>query len=94
MTIHIFQVLECLKNTKEPLSDRCQKQMFKIHTQDMIDNSVDYTLVTMCHDMIKQFCENTEPSRILDCLKVRLIFAKNLNTILTMFNSKHFSRLR
>lgn len=66
-------MLECLKNVKGKLTDRCQKQMFKIHTQDMIDNSVDYTLVTMCHDMIKRFCEATDPSKILDCLKVTYI---------------------
>lgn len=64
------QVLECLKTTatNKRLSDRCQKQMFKINIQDMIDNSVDYTLITMCSDMIKHFCEETEPAQVLDCL--------------------------
>lgn len=52
--------------------------MFKIHTQDMTDNSVDYTLVNMCQNMIKHFCDNTELTKILDCLKVSNIFLSTL----------------
>lgn len=44
--------------------------MFKVNVQDMIDNSVDYTLVTMCGEMIRHFCEETEPTQVLDCLIV------------------------
>lgn len=44
--------------------------MFKIHVQDLTDNSVDYTLINICQDMIKQFCETAEPSGILTCLRV------------------------
>lgn len=67
----LLQVLECLKSIpNEDLTPECLRQMFKVRTQDMIDNSIDYTLVTMCQNMIKEFCDNYEPARILDCLKV------------------------
>lgn len=79
-----LQVLECLKSIpNEDLTPECLRQMFKVRTQDMIDNSIDYTLVTMCQNMIKEFCDNYEPTRILDCLKVgtKSYYLKNLTSI-------------
>lgn len=35
----------------------------------MIDNGIDYSLMTACSNMIKQYCSNIETSSALECLK-------------------------
>lgn len=65
--------LECLQTAKEKLSDPCRKAIFVVRKQEFTDNAIDYHLVTSCNDMIDMYCHNTEPAKILECLKVRQI---------------------
>ncbi|XP_066137894.1 Golgi apparatus protein 1 [Euwallacea fornicatus] len=63
------QVLECLKSQPKKLSGRCEKEVFTIKKQQVLDNSVDYALMTMCADAIEQFCVHQDKEVIFDCLK-------------------------
>ncbi|XP_038208318.1 Golgi apparatus protein 1 [Zerene cesonia] len=62
--------LECLQTAKIKLSDSCRKAIFVVRKQEFTDNAIDYRLVTTCSDMIDLYCHNTDPSTLLDCLKV------------------------
>lgn len=62
--------LECLQTSKEKLSVSCQKALFVVRKQEFTDNAIDYHLIMSCNDMIDLYCHNTDPSKILDCLKV------------------------
>lgn len=62
--------LECLQTFKGKLSDTCRHALFAVKRQEFFDNSVDYNLITSCNDMIDLFCRKTEPSKVLDCLKL------------------------
>lgn len=52
------------------LSDKCEKELFKIKKQEITDNSVDYALMTMCADTINIFCSHHDKDNVLECLKV------------------------
>lgn len=64
------QVLECLEANKKGLSDGCHRYIFNVERQDLTDSSTDYTLLTTCRLMIKQFCHKADLSDALSCLKV------------------------
>lgn len=66
------QALECLQNLRGKLSLSCQNALFTIKKQELTDNSVDYNLITTCSPMITLFCHDTNPSKVLDCLKVKI----------------------
>lgn len=40
--------------------------------QEIMDNSIDYSLLTTCADMIQHFCTHTPTEHVLDCLKVSM----------------------
>ncbi|XP_055943166.1 Golgi apparatus protein 1-like isoform X2 [Argiope bruennichi] len=63
------QMLECLKNHQKDLSSSCHKIIFNREKEEMIDNSIDYALISTCKPMIKKFCSDTEMTQILECLK-------------------------
>ncbi|GIY71110.1 golgi apparatus protein 1 [Caerostris extrusa] len=63
------QMLECLKNHQKELSSSCHKILFNREKEEMIDNSIDYALISTCKPMIKKYCSDTELTQILECLK-------------------------
>ncbi|GFT88871.1 golgi apparatus protein 1, partial [Trichonephila clavipes] len=63
------QMLECLKNHQKELSSSCHKIIFNREKEEMIDNSIDYALISTCKPMIKKYCSDTEMTQILECLK-------------------------
>uniref|UniRef100_U5EST3 Putative golgi apparatus protein cysteine-rich fibroblast growth factor receptor n=1 Tax=Corethrella appendiculata TaxID=1370023 RepID=U5EST3_9DIPT len=64
------QVLECLQTQHEKLNEQCRHLLFTIKKSELTDSSTDYTLINTCKDMIRQYCRDTEPSKMLDCLKL------------------------
>lgn len=64
------QALECLQNAREKLTPSCRKVIFNIKKMELNDNAIDYSLITTCSSMISLFCHDTDPSKVLDCLKV------------------------
>ncbi|VVC97266.1 unnamed protein product [Leptidea sinapis] len=78
--------LECLQTAKIKLRENCRKALFVVRKQEFTDNGVDYHLMTSCSDMIDLYCHNTEPTILLDCLKVhhnQPDFDKNCNIVVT-----------
>lgn len=63
------QVLECLQINKPGLKDECHRAIFSVEKQELQDSSVDYTLLTTCRRMIRQFCHEEDQSQALVCLK-------------------------
>ncbi|CAG9121359.1 unnamed protein product [Plutella xylostella] len=61
--------LECLQISKGKLTDSCRRALFVVKKQEFTDNAVDYHLMNSCSDMIDLYCHNTEPTKVLDCLK-------------------------
>nr|XP_018901121.1 PREDICTED: Golgi apparatus protein 1 [Bemisia tabaci] len=61
------RVLECLKEQKKKLSEKCHHIVFKIEEQDLTDSSTDYTLLSTCKTMINAHCPDM--SEALTCLK-------------------------
>jgi hypothetical protein len=55
---------------KPGLSDECHRAIFNVEKQELLDSSVDYTLLTTCRQMIRQFCHDEDQSQALVCLKV------------------------
>ncbi|ETN58727.1 golgi family apparatus protein 1 [Anopheles darlingi] len=64
------QVLECLQTHHGDLTEDCQHQLFAIKKSELTDSSTDYTLINTCRDMIRQYCHDTEQSKLLQCLKM------------------------
>ncbi|XP_015923497.1 Golgi apparatus protein 1 [Parasteatoda tepidariorum] len=62
-------MLECLKNHQKSLSSACHKSIFNREKEEMVDNAIDYALITTCKPMIKKYCSDTDLSQILDCLR-------------------------
>jgi hypothetical protein len=63
-------VLECLQLNKPELKGECHRAIFNVEKQELLDSSVDYTLLTTCRHMIRQFCHEEDQSQALVCLKV------------------------
>lgn len=78
-----LQVLECLQSTSSKLTDSCHRVVFKLKKQEILDNSIDYSLMTMCADTIQQFCPQTSSEHVLDCLKVKSDFIHSLLNVKT-----------
>lgn len=67
-----LKVLECLQNQLK-LGESCRHVLFAIKKSELTDSGTDYTLLNTCKDMINQFCHNAEQTKVLECLKVKLI---------------------
>jgi hypothetical protein len=57
---------------KPELSDDCHRAIFNVEKQELQDSSMDYTLLTTCRLMIRQFCHEEDQSQALVCLKVNV----------------------
>lgn len=66
------QVLECLQTNHQKLGQQCRHVLFPIKKSEMVDSSTDYTLMTTCKDMLKQYCHETDTTKALQCLKVSI----------------------
>ena len=55
---------------KPGLTDVCHRAIFSVEKQELQDSSLDYTLLTTCRRMIRQFCHEEDQSQALVCLKV------------------------
>ncbi|PSN56256.1 Golgi apparatus protein 1 [Blattella germanica] len=65
----IQNVLECLQRNKPKLTFDCHRAVFNVEKQELMDSSIDYTLMTTCRHMIRQFCHEEDQSQALVCLK-------------------------
>ncbi|CAM4541124.1 Golgi apparatus protein 1 isoform X1 [Lepidochelys kempii] len=63
------QIIECLKENKKRLSNRCHQKVFKLQENEMMDPELDYTLMRVCKQMIKRFCSEADSKNMLQCLK-------------------------
>uniref|UniRef100_A0A1A8R944 Golgi apparatus protein 1 n=1 Tax=Nothobranchius pienaari TaxID=704102 RepID=A0A1A8R944_9TELE len=63
------QMIECLKEQKNLLSQRCHQRIFKLQEVEMSDPELDYQLMRVCKQMIKRFCTEADAKNVLQCLK-------------------------
>uniref|UniRef100_A0A3Q2QJ59 Golgi apparatus protein 1 n=1 Tax=Fundulus heteroclitus TaxID=8078 RepID=A0A3Q2QJ59_FUNHE len=63
------QMIECLKEQKKQLSQRCHQRIFKLQEVEMSDPELDYQLMRVCKQMIKRFCTEADARNVLQCLK-------------------------
>ncbi|XP_077451886.1 Golgi apparatus protein 1 [Stigmatopora argus] len=63
------QVIECLKENKRKLTQRCRQKLFKLQEVEMEDPDLDYQLMKVCRNMIRRFCTESEGKNVLQCLK-------------------------
>ncbi|XP_067105723.1 Golgi apparatus protein 1b isoform X1 [Osmerus mordax] len=63
------QMIECLKESKKQLSQRCHQKVFKLQEVEMMDPELDYQLMRVCKQMIKRFCTEADAKNMLQCLK-------------------------
>ncbi|KAG2470193.1 GSLG1 protein, partial [Polypterus senegalus] len=63
------QMIECLKDNKKQLTQRCHQKIFKLQENEMMDPELDYTLMRVCKQMIKRFCPESDSKNMLQCLK-------------------------
>uniref|UniRef100_A0A3Q1H3R7 Golgi apparatus protein 1 n=1 Tax=Acanthochromis polyacanthus TaxID=80966 RepID=A0A3Q1H3R7_9TELE len=63
------QVIECLKEQKKQLSQRCHQRIFRLQQVEMSDSELDYQLMRVCKHMIRRFCTESDGKNILQCLK-------------------------
>lgn len=48
-----LQMMECLKEQKKQLSQRCHQRIFRLQEVEMSDPELDYQLMRVCKQMIK-----------------------------------------
>ena len=48
-----LQVIECLKENKRQLTQRCHQRIFKLQEVEMVDPELDYQLMRVCKHMIR-----------------------------------------
>ncbi|XP_034385689.1 Golgi apparatus protein 1-like [Cyclopterus lumpus] len=63
------QMIECLKEQKKQLSQRCHQRIFRLQEVEMTDPELDYQLMRVCKQMIKRFCTDADARNVLQCLK-------------------------
>uniref|UniRef100_A0A8C7QWY3 Golgi apparatus protein 1 n=1 Tax=Oncorhynchus mykiss TaxID=8022 RepID=A0A8C7QWY3_ONCMY len=62
-------VIECLKENKKQLTQRCHHKVFKLQEVEMMDSELDYQLMRVCKPMIRRFCTEADAKNMLQCLK-------------------------
>uniref|UniRef100_A0A3Q0SY36 Golgi apparatus protein 1 n=1 Tax=Amphilophus citrinellus TaxID=61819 RepID=A0A3Q0SY36_AMPCI len=62
-------MIECLKEQKKQLSQRCHQRLFRLQEVEMSDPELDYQLMRVCKQMIKRFCTEADARNVLQCLK-------------------------
>lgn len=66
-------MLECLQNHHTHLGSECQHRLFSIRKSELSDSATDYTLMTQCREMIRQYCRgdrDADHREALDCLRI------------------------
>ncbi|KAM7405726.1 hypothetical protein PAMP_000153 [Pampus punctatissimus] len=63
------QMIECLKEQKKQLSQRCHQRIFRLQEVEMTDPELDYQMMRVCKQMIKRFCTEADARNVLQCLK-------------------------
>ncbi|XP_061532924.1 Golgi apparatus protein 1 isoform X3 [Phycodurus eques] len=63
------QVMECLKENKRQLTQRCRQKIFRLQEAEMVDPELDYQLMKFCKHMIRRFCTESDGKNVLQCLK-------------------------
>src|SRR5690606_5071507 len=61
--------IECLKGSLLRLSKACQRQLFRKQYIELADNSVDYSLLSICKQAINRFCLSSDLHDVLYCLR-------------------------
>ena len=62
-------VLECLKSNIIRLKRACQRRLFRKQYIEQVDNSVDYSLLSMCKIAIDKYCILSDLHDVLYCLR-------------------------
>lgn len=58
-------MIECLKDSKKHLTQRCHQKVFKLQENEMMDPELDFQLMRVCKQMIRVSKEDTYPSKFL-----------------------------
>lgn len=59
-----------MQTNNAQLGIECRHALFAIKKSELSDSATDYTLITTCRDMLRQYCHDTDKSKALECLKV------------------------
>ncbi|XP_046842726.1 Golgi apparatus protein 1-like isoform X2 [Xenia sp. Carnegie-2017] len=62
-------VLECLKEFQDQLSDDCSRRIFEREKKEVSNPKLDVRLFKVCKPLIKKFCKDVSPNKILHCLE-------------------------
>lgn len=62
-------MLECLLVNSAKLGTACRRAIFSVKKSELLDSATDYTLMSACKPMVKQFCPQADDNAVLDCLK-------------------------
>lgn len=62
-------VLDCLKNNIVKLKKSCQRHLFRKQLIELSDNSVDYSLLTICKGALNHYCSSSPIKEVLYCLR-------------------------
>nr|XP_045603883.1 Golgi apparatus protein 1-like [Procambarus clarkii] len=63
------EILECLRDHKKELTKKCHEQLFAREQEEQMDPGTDVVLVTLCKQMIMQYCHDVNSEKLLFCLK-------------------------
>lgn len=56
-------MIECLKEQKKQLSQRCHQRIFRLQEVEMSDPELDYQLMRVCKQMIKVLTSKRKHTR-------------------------------
>lgn len=62
-------VIECLKKNIIKLKKSCQRHLFRKQLIELSDNSLDYSLLTICKNAINRYCLSFQMKEVLYCLR-------------------------
>ena len=62
-------LLECLKSNLAKLKKACQHQLYRKQYIELVDNSVDYSLLSICKGAIDKYCFTVDLHDVLYCLR-------------------------
>ena len=62
-------VLECLKQAEGELSPKCARKVFEREKAEVADAELDVRLFKVCKTMIKKYCMDVRPNKMLQCLE-------------------------
>ncbi|KAJ6225809.1 hypothetical protein RDWZM_004354 [Blomia tropicalis] len=62
-------VIECLMANMMKLKKSCQRQLFHRQYIELVDNSVDYSLLSICKHAIEKYCASSDLHDVIYCLR-------------------------